>query len=498
MRLSVGNKQLQSKPSTQQEKSQYFKGLKFKTEDFDKDKIKEIIETGYTITYLYKDDEFGRTNHYMSNHYLGTQFICVDIDRCDMSPEEFIEHVKYRPSIVHTTFSNLTEGKDYRYCYHLLYLFDEIIYGENNFNEIFNTLTNDYTEHVDKQARDCHRVIFTSNSSLPNYEYHDYSITYNIKDLIVSDNGDAHEWDKMSSTHKSSTPQYNISDKTDLSHEIQISNTFDLDNQFIRDMYKMKRSQFIAEYASIYPYVTQTEIATARYVNGFVDLRNDEYYVVPTSQYRWDSKRQNPYIPKIEKGFRSTMLWLDIIYFMKIVPDISKEHLVYLATTEVYRNFDNSDKQLDNMFIINKCKEVWNNIGNLHVKPVRKTFKIDKDYWLARGMDNWLSITNYIRQKMKCDDFGALYDYSLTLEENIKAFINFGVKTTPRTLKAWLEENNIPYRTDKEIRDEHVIRLYQEDNTRSSREIERLCKELGIDVNYRTVQRILSRYRNEK
>ena len=102
---------------------------------------------------------------------------------------------------------------------------------------------------------------------------------------------------------------------------------------------------------------------------------------------------------------------------MKIVSDISKEHLVYLATTEVYRNFDNSDKQLDNMFIINKCKEVWNNIGNLHVKPVRKTFKIDKDYWLARGMENWLSITNYIRRQMKCDDFGALYDYSLTLEK---------------------------------------------------------------------------------
>ncbi len=69
--------------------------------------------------------------------------------------------------------------------------------------------------------------------------------------------------------------------------------------------------------------------------------------------------------------------------------------------------------------------------------------------------------------------------------------------TTPRTLKAWLEENEIPYRTDKEIRDEHVIRLYDEDPTRSSREIERLGKGLGIEVNYRTVQRILSRHKSE-
>ena len=86
----------------------------------------------------------------------------------------------------------------------------------------------------------------------------------------------------------------------------------------------MKRSQFIAEYSSVYPYITQTEIDLTRYVNGFVDLRNEEYYVVPTSQYRWDTERQRPYIPKIKEGFRTTMLWLDIIHFMKIVPDITK------------------------------------------------------------------------------------------------------------------------------------------------------------------------------
>ena len=192
------------------------------------------------------------------------------------------------------------------------------------------------------------------------------------------------------------------------------------------------------------------------------------------------------------------MLWLDILYFIKIVPEITKEHLVYLATTEVYRNFDNSDKQLDNMFIINKCKEVWNNIGNIHVKPIRKSFKIDKNYWLERGMDNWLSITNHIRKQMKCDDFGSLYDCSLTVEQNIVEFKNYGVRTTPKTLKKWLDENGIPYKTDKEIRDEHVIKFYEQNSTRSSREIERLCNQIGIEVNYRTIQRILSRHNSKK
>lgn len=180
---------------------------------------------------------------------------------------------------------------------------------------------------------------------------------------------------------------------------------------------------------------------------------------------------------------------------MKIVPDITKEHLVYLLTTEIYRNFDNSDHELSNMFIINKCKEVWNTIDTITVKPVRKSFKIDKNYWLERGMDNWLAITNHIRKQMKCEDFGSLYDYSLTVEQNIKEFKKYGVRTTSRTLKTWLEENGIPYITDKEVRDKHVIKFYEEDPSRSSRDLETLCKEQGINISYRTIQRILSNHK---
>lgn len=482
MIISISSKSLTEKPNTQKEKSDYFKNLKFKTEDFSKDDIKEIIDKGYTITYLYKDNEFDRGHHYMSNNYLGTQFICVDIDKCDVSPKEFVDMIKHKPSVLHTTFSNLTEKKDYKYCYHLLYFFDQIIYGENNFHYVFNLLTEDYKEYIDKQAMDCHRVMFTTNSSLNNYEYYDYGITYKVNDFISDEDND---WDKMSGTIKSNIPQTIYQESKDLSQDKE----FILDKDFLYNMYSMTRSEFIYSYSSTYPYITETCIEPDRFVSGYADLRNDDYYVVPTSQYRWDVKTQRPYIPKIKEGHRNTMLWLDTLYFIKIVPEITKEHLVYMLTTEVYRNFDNTDNQLTNQFIINKCKEVWNNIDNINVRPIKKSFKIDKEYWLERGMDNWLSITNHIRKQMKCEDFGSLYDYSLTIEQNIKEFRNYGVRTTSKTLRTWLEENGIPYTTDKEVRDEHVIALYKEDPSRSSREIERLC-----NVNYRTIQRILKKY----
>ena len=52
MKISRSNNPLTKKPDTQKEKSDYFKNLKFKTEDGTTETIKEIIENGFTITYL--------------------------------------------------------------------------------------------------------------------------------------------------------------------------------------------------------------------------------------------------------------------------------------------------------------------------------------------------------------------------------------------------------------------------------------------------------------
>lgn len=503
MKISVSNKKLNAKPKTTQEKAHYFKDLKFTTGNFSLNSVKEIIENGYTITYLYKDDMFDRTNSYMVNNYLGTQYICVDVDACDIPPSEFIMKIKNKPTITHTTFSNLTERKDYKYCYHLLYFFDQIIYGEDKFSIVFNSLTDDYKEYVDKNARDCHRAIFTSNPSLDKYEYYESGIIYTTNDFLKEEYDDLNsffnksneedKWDKNKLRDISYTSLHNISEEAILSQD----NSFNLEEQFIKDMYSMKRSEFIDKYSNVYPYVTQTQIDPQRYKDGYADLRNEEYYILPTSKYRWDADRQKACIPEVSKGRRNLMLWLDALYFQKIIPDITKEQLVYLLTCEAYFHFDNSDKELTNRYIIEKCSEAWEK-KNRHVAPTKKTFKLDKDYWAAQGItDNWISVCNHVRRQMKYEEFGSLYDCSLTMEQNIKEFKKHGIKTTPKTLIQWLQDNGITYRTDKAVRDEYVIKLYNEDPQRSSRVIAKMCNNEGISVNYRTIQRILKEHKSK-
>ena len=494
MRVSIGDKRLTHKPITQQEKGRYFQDLKFRTVNVRTEAIKDIVGNGSTITYLFKDERFDRSNHYMSDNYVGTQFICVDVDRCEIPPNEFVGKIKYKPSVIHTTFSNLTESKEGKYCYHLLYFFDQVIWGEDSFHEVFAALTDDYKEYVDNAARDCHRVMFTSNSGLPNYVYEDYGVTYNAEEFgvygyddvqdLFGESGMESGWEKAVSHDNSTTSR---GAKTSPKE-----NVFDLDEEFLNDLYSMDRQRFIIRYADRFPYITQTPVDSSRYENGYVDLRNEEYYVVPSAQYRWDYEKNKPHIPKIKEGFRTKMLWLDTICFMKIIPDISKEYLVYLLITEVYKNFINSDGQMTNWFIIDKCKEVWEDIDGLNVRPVKKSFKIDKEYWSARGYDNWLEVSRMVRREMRCEEFGSLYDFSRTVEANVREFRRYGIKTTKRTLLRWLHERGFPYETDRDLRDKLVIRFYEEDKNRSSREIERLCAGAGVKVSYRTIQKIVA------
>lgn len=511
MNITIANKKLTEKPQTNIEKSIYFKDLTFKTANFNLNVFKEIIENGYTITYIYKDKQFTRENHYMTNNYVGTQFICVDVDKCDITPIEFVDKIEYKPTFIHTTFSNLTEAKDNKYCFHLIYCFNEIIKGEDNFNTIFNILCNDYAEYVDSNAKDCHRVIFTSNKILSNFVFKDYGIVYNVNDFINADeeitfdsldsffneDSDCLKNKSLNKSISSNNLSRNSKNRqTEKKERKSIDNFFNLDEEFFNDLNSLERSEFIDKYSNIYPYITQTEVSRDMFINGYADLRNTNYYIVPSAQYRWNSKEGKAIIDKIQNGHRTTMLWIDAIAFMKIIPNITKEYLVYLLVTEVFRNFMNGDGQLNNWFIVNKAKEVWNNIDMLSINPIKKSFIIDKNYWLLQGYNNWLEVARIIRKQMNDEDFGELYDFSKTVEENVELFKEYGVNTTKKTLIKWLDNNHLNYVTNKQYRDEMVIYFYNEDNKRSSRDIEKLCKENNIKVGKDTILKIISNYKH--
>lgn len=506
MKITLANKKLLTKPYNNIDKAKYFKNLRFKTGNFKQETFKKIIENGYTITYLYKDDEFERTTNYMSANYVGTQYICVDIDAVDISPIEFAESVKFKPTYIHTTFSNLTPQKENKYCYHLIYCFDEIILGEENFHTVFQKLTEDYTDYVDNAAKDCHRVIFTTNSKLENYYFKDYNIIYKVKDF-VSD-GDTENFDEIDTFFEKSdvvvkkentllftTSNYKRAFEKNATPQKTKKigkNSWNLDETFWEDLNTMNRSAFISKYLLTYPYITNTIITNemlSKTSNGilYADLRGIDYYEVP-SKFRYNPASGKKEIQKIQKGHRNKYLLEDALYFIKCIPDITKEYLVTMLLNEVSKYYDNRDKELTNYRVVSIAKWAWEKKDDINIEPTKRKFKI-----LVSENMRKMQAVGVLNKLMKDDEIGANLDLLLTVEENIEQFKNSGIKITKNRLLQFLEEYEITLKTNKEVRNEKVIDLQKENPTLSLRELEKLCKENGININYTTIQRILKK-----
>lgn len=503
MKITLADKKLIEKPQKNEE-WKYFKGLLFKTGDFSLNTFEKIIKNGYTITYIYKDDVFSRADHYMTYNYYGTQFICVDVDKCEISPLEFVKTLKYKPTYIHTTFSNLTPQKENKYCFHLIYCFDDIIRGEDNFHTVFNILTEDYIDYVDKCAKDCHRVIFTSNGTLDNFELYKEDIIYKVKDFFPKPNNK--EFDEIDTLfnqndygknlqnayifNKSNNIQDNEKNFPNEKQKKIGNNTFELDETFWVDLNTLTRSNFLDKYLDIYPYITcsiaeQDQLFKTENGIYYEDWRNREYYEVP-SKYRYNNGQRR--IQKVGNGNRTKSLMFDCLMFIKVIPNITKEYLITMLVNEVYKHYDNKDNELTNYKLVGIAKYGWDLKDNINVNPLKKKFKIVFTESMRKN-----AAVGVLNKLMKDDEIGNNLDLSISLEDNIKEFKNNGIKITKQRLVQFCNEYNVTLLTDKEIKYNKVLELHNENKDLSSRKLEELCKQKGIKISYRTIQTIINK-----
>ena len=509
MKITIANKKLLTKPQTVQEKKSYFKDIKFKTGNFQLNTFKKIIENGCTITYIFKDDEFTRDNHFMSNNYVGAQFICVDVDKCDVSATEFIENINYKPTFYHSTFSNLSETKNNKYCFHLIYCFDEIIYGESNFSQIFNTLTEDYAQFVDNAAKDCHRVIFTSNSSLPNFEFGQTDIIYQTKNFLNStaENGfddfdTFFDENKVDAKNKdahiySTTINIQASEKMNQLKKTEIikDNSWHIEESFFNDLNSMPRKDFLDKYLEIYPYINRT-MPTAEQIRQTKDgiiyenWINYDYCEVP-SKFRYINGERT--MVRKQDNERTKSLMFDCLCFIKCIPNITKEYLVTMLIYEVFHYYFNNDGHITNHKIIEIAKYGWNLKDNItFYKPIKKNFKIISS--LNMSKNKAVGVLNKLR---KDDEIGENIDLSLSLDENIKLFKTNGIKITKQRLIQFCSDYEVELLSEKEIRNQKIIELHNQFPQLSARKLEQICNENGINVKYSTIQRVLNTLKND-
>ena len=188
IKVTISNKTTNRKPTPQNigaffGKKNTSSRIIFKTVNFNLSTLETIVSSGYVLAYqCVNDDAMDR-----KAGYIGTQFIIVDVDAVDYSIEEMLSIAIHKPTIIHTSFSHLTEAKNNKACYHLIYCFNQTIYGEENFNAALSFVTSGYEHIVDDNAKDCHRIAFTSHYSLPNFQIINTSIIYNVDFFTVNE-----------------------------------------------------------------------------------------------------------------------------------------------------------------------------------------------------------------------------------------------------------------------------------------------------------------------
>lgn len=496
MTLSISNKTLKVKPA--KERMGFFFGKKgtpnriqFQTKNYEIEDFEKIISSGYTLSYQYKNDDVMGDR---KKNYIGTDFIIIDIDGTDLTMDEVIERATHKPTIIHTTFSNLTERKNYKHCYHLIYCLDETLCGEKNFNDAFNYFSCGIEDLIDQNARDCHRLTFTSNSNLPNYEYRLLGKTYSslsISNLHRDDSLDDKSNVDVSTVKKNnSSPIFNSLDNMRVKEKnlTELDNSFELDKGFLKDLNSMTRRKFIDHYSSIYEYLTYTPPIKIENTQGieYADYTGQEYYEIPSLwRTNQDGSRERQ---KIEVGNRTTHLYIETNLFILIKPDISKEHLIYEAVRDIYENYDNSDNQFSNRYILSLVENVWKTRDSFISTPVPRKFKILK---FAEGIPKQVCV-GMVRKYMKDDSIGSLLDFSLSVEENLIEMRKLGVKIKKKRLIQFIKDNHLDdyVWTEKQKREEKVRTIVKNNPNASLRVLSSLCKEHGIKVSREKIRKI--------
>lgn len=473
----------------------FIKNNDFKEIEIFPEQLPLFISTGKIFAYLHRFPIFRKTAGYSDNNYRGAQVILVDVDGVTDEPEVFIKNLKYKPTAYCTSYSNKIKDNqhpngDQEWRFHLYYAFDEIIYGIENFNTVFDTIVADFPVY-DTKVKSPKITIFTSyvekQENKAFYKLGYTGIIHKVSALNLKEN---------------SEPNYDYEYKENMrtGNGLSIKNKsdFELDSVFLDDLKNLGRKKFLEKYKYTYPYIEHTYINPELYCdeNGndkpYADLRGMEFYLVPSEQKLWDSENKKPKGCIIRHGQRHTRIFVDSNIFKKVIPNLTKEHLVYCITHVLYYHYvDSYDFKTQD--IINIARKAWYNIkfDSTSYKKNKK-YSTNPKYWEEHGVYDKREQVRLSRRMMTDNDIYIYYEKTTNADQIFRDMHADGFKTKRDRITQFLDDNHLPYTTDKEERNRIVIQLYEEDKSRGYKIIARIYTErTGHPISSNTVKNIL-------
>lgn len=409
-----------------------FSKIKYKREILTFTDFINKIEDGYSFCYCFNDNGrvFGQRDKRIDNFH-HTNFIVFDIDHCGANIHEYLNRLPYKPTLAYTT----TNDSKLDHRFRLIYFLDFTIMKSVSF---YKMVYYKLASHLEIYSG----FIMSDNCmKSPSQQF----IGNPKKEITTVYNNILYELDdinKLSFNERYEKEMKGVKDITNDSNVEDIE--LNISDEMRRDLNNLNDSEFIKKWSEKYFYQMETPVTYDD--DGIARLWDKEYYQIKNKFSKVDG-----HTVQFKHGDRRRIVLLNMISTMlKINPKISDENLLFNSIVERHHFFDNADGKLNNGWVLNAIKNARMDDmkGRNPIQPEPRTFKIQKSHfidlinkWNDEGKNGMMVLTNKIRKKINIERVGALYDFNLSVKENLKWLAEQGIVVSQAKLYRLKKDN---------------------------------------------------------
>ena len=409
-----------------------FSKIKYKREILTFTDFINKIEDGYSFCYCFNDNGrvFGQRDKRIDNFH-HTNFIVFDIDHCGANIHEYLNRLPYKPTLAYTT----TNDSKLDHRFRLIYFLDFTIMKSVSFYKMVYYKLASHLEIYSGFIMSDNCMKSPSQQFLGNPKNEITTVYNNI--LYELD-----DINKLSFNERYEKEMKGVKDITNDSNVEDIE--LNISDEMRRDLNNLNDSEFIKKWSEKYFYQMETPVTYDD--DGSARLWDKKYYQIKNKFSKVDG-----HTVQFKHGDRRRIVLLNMISTMlKINPKISDENLLFNSIVERHHFFDNADGKLNNGWVLNAIKNARMDDmkGRNPIQPEPRTFKIQKSHfidlinkWNEEGKNGMMVLTNKIRKKINIERVGALYDFNLSVKENLKWLAEQGIVVSQAKLYRLKKDN---------------------------------------------------------
>lgn len=409
-----------------------FSKIKYKRQTLTFTDFINKIEDGYSFCYCFNDNGrvFGQREKTINNFH-HTNFIVFDIDHCGANIHEYLNRLPYKPTLAYTT----TNDSKLDHRFRLIYFLDFTIMKSVSFYKMVYYKLASHLEIYSGFIMSDNCMKSPSQQFLGNPKKEITTVYNNILYELEDIN-------KLSFNERYEKEMKGVKDNANDSNVEDIE--LNISDEMKDDLNNMKDSEFLSKWKDRYFYQMETPVTYDE--DGIARLWDKDFYQIKNKFSKVDG-----HTLQFKHGEKRRVILFNMISTMlKINPKISDENLLFNTIVERYYFFDNVDGKLNNAWLLNAIKNARINDmnGRNPIVPEKRTFKIQKSHfidlinkWNEEGKNGMMVLTNKIRKKINIERVGALYDFNLSVKENLKWLAEQGIVVSQAKLYRLKKDN---------------------------------------------------------